>query len=544
MKLDAKRATQIELATALALTVVLGAVHIARLFFAGPLWRDEISTLSMAILPWREFWSSLFVDPFPVLFFAALRGWHALVGNSDFSLRILGCIIGLLVIAAFWLSARLLGRKAPTLALVLIGFCPTLFVWGDTLRAYGFGIFWITLSFAFFWRVLTRPGWASVGLACIAAVGSVQTVYTNALLIFACGMAAFLVAARRRDWKLAGFVLLPGAVAGLSLLPYVPILQTTASWAGGMSVDYSFENSLGMLATALLGLDNPPLWIWIGLAGIGLAAGLFTQFRSVVGSRFDDYRDLAIYALIASLLAFVVTMVFFRVVGWGTNVWYYLPMLAVIALSLDTLWDFRTQFSISPALRAAGALLYLVVTLPFVYEGAMLRLSNLDLIARILQARTAPGDFIIILPYVEGITFNRHFQGAARWTTIPQLKFPPYQTSEDFLEEYRRPDAIRRVLDSIDETLRAGNKVWIASSWGLRIPVNEPAPVAPLAKPDTRPLAHFFWRWQDTIAYQLNARAETASRVEVPCEQPVSVYENSRLAVFSGWKEKPEEAGR
>jgi hypothetical protein len=473
-----------------------------------------------------------------------LRGWHALVGNSDFSLRVLGCIIGLLVVAAFWLCARLLGRKAPTLALVLLGFCPTLFVWGDTLRAYGFGIFWITLSFAFFWRVLTRPGWGAVGLACIAAVGSVQTVYTNALLIFACGMAAFLVAARRRDWKLAGLVLLPGAVAALSLLPYVPVLRTTAGWASGLSVDYSFENSLEMLAMALLGQNKPPLWIWIGLAGIGLGAGLLTQFRSVVGSRFDDYRDRAIYALVASLLAFAATMVFFRVVGWGTNIWYYLPMLAVIALSLDTLWDFRSQFSIAPALRAAGALLYIVVTLPSVYEGTMLRMSNLDLIARILQARGAPGDFIFISPYVEGVTFNRHYYGAAKWTTIPQLNYPPYEPSEDILEEYRRPDAIGRVRDSIDQTLQAGNKVWIISSWGLRVPTKQPPPVAPLAKSDPRPLTHFYWRWQDTIAYHLNAHAETASRVEVPCDQPVSVYENSRLGVFSGWKEKPEEAGR
>jgi hypothetical protein len=542
MKLDAKRATRLELVVALALTVVLAAVHIARLFYAGPLWRDEISTLKLATLPWAGFWSSLFVDPFPLLFFFTARGWHFLVGDSDFSLRLLGCLMGLLVIAAFWLSTRLMGRKTPTLALVLLGFCPTLFIWGDTIRAYGLGSFWVVLAFALFWRVEAQPGLWTIVSATVAAVCSVQTVYTNALLIFACGMAACFVAVRRRAWKRAGLVLLPGAVAALSLLPYVPVLQETGRWASGMRVDFSYENSLRMLAAALLGLKNPPVWIWIGLAGLGLGIGLLVQFRPRVESR--DYRDQALYALVAALLGFAATMVFFRVVGWGTNIWYYLPMLTVIALSLDTLWDFRAQFSILPALRAVGAVVYLLVTLPFVYDGAMLRLSNLDLIARTIEARAAPGDFVVILPYVEGITFDRYFHGTAKWTTIPQLKYPPYRPSEDLLIEYRRPDAIRRVLASIDQTLRAGNKVWIACSWPMQIPAAEPPPVLPLEKFDSRPLGYFFWRWQDAIAYELNLHAIARSPVVVSCEQPVSIYENSRLAVFSGWKEKDNQPGQ
>jgi hypothetical protein len=538
MKLDPERAKRIEVAVALALTLLLGAVHIARLFYAGPLWRDEISTLKLGILPWPDFWSSIFIDPFPVLFLFTLRGWHALVGDSDFFLRLLGSLIGLLVVAAFWSSARLMGRKAPTLALVLLGFCPTLFVWGDTLRAYGFGIFWIVLSFGLFWRVLTRPTWWTVLLASIAAICSVQTIYTNALLIFACGMAASLVAVRRREWKRAGFVLVPGVLALLSLMPYVPVLQATASWAGGLRVDYSFSNSLRMLAAALLGLNHPPLWIWIGLSGIGLGVGLLAQFPSATGSHSNDERDRAAYALVAAVLAFAATMIFFRVVGWGTNIWYYLPMLAVIALAVDTLWDFRAQFSVLPAIRAGGAVIYLIVALPFVYEGTMLRLSNLDLIAQALEAHAAPGDFIVVFPHVEGITFDRYFHGKANWTTIPQLKYPPFRISDDLLEEYRRPNSIGRVLDSINETLRAGNKVWIASSWPMQIPAAPPDPVLPLRDQDSRPLGFFFWHWLDAITYDLNLHAVGRSRIEIPCEQPVSIYENSRVAVFSGWKEK------
>jgi hypothetical protein len=124
------------------------------------------------------------------------------------------------------------------------------------------------------------------------------------------------------------------------------------------------------------------------------------------------------------------------------------------------------------------------------------------------------------------------------------LRYPPFTPSEDLLEEYRRPNAIGRIINSINETLRAGNKVWIASSWPMQIPATPPGPVRPLQKPDSHPLGYFFWRWQDTIAYDLDLHAVTRSRIDVPCDQPVSIYENSRLAVFSGWKEKAEEAGR
>ena len=57
-------ARKIEFAVAGVLTLAVVALHFNVMRHAGPLWRDEISSLSLATKPTlTEFWSSLTFDP-------------------------------------------------------------------------------------------------------------------------------------------------------------------------------------------------------------------------------------------------------------------------------------------------------------------------------------------------------------------------------------------------------------------------------------------------------------------------------------------------
>src|SRR5690242_1819840 len=48
------------------LTVVIIFAHVRVFQYAGPLWRDEISSLRLATMPTLSaFWSALIYDPFP-----------------------------------------------------------------------------------------------------------------------------------------------------------------------------------------------------------------------------------------------------------------------------------------------------------------------------------------------------------------------------------------------------------------------------------------------------------------------------------------------
>ena len=534
--MDARRAQRIELIVAAALTCVLLGAHVVHLFYAGPLWRDEIASLNFATKPsWSEFWAAFSLDIFPGLFFLILRGWHALVGDDDFKLRILGCLIGMAIVVAFWINARLTRRKTPIITLLLFGFCPTLLIWGDTLRAYGLGVLGITLCFGLFWRVIERPGPWEIGLATLVALVSVQSIYTNALLVFACGMAAVAVAVRRRQWGRAGVVLLIGAVAALSLLPYLGFLRGSSGWATLYRVGFSIPASLKMLSMALLGPSHLLLWIWILIAAAGVLSAIFLQ------PRFPECRDSAFYALIAAALAFVATMTYFRVVGWGTNIWYYLPMLAVVSASLDLLCDFRHHLRLVPLARAALALIVLVFTFPTLYSAVLTRLSNLDLVAEIVTKHGRPGDLVIIYPYVDAVTFQRYYHGEIEWMTIPTLAHLPLQHPDDLLNELRRPAAIVPALDKIRHTLQTGHSVWLASTWRWQPPAERPPPVEPLRPNDTRPMGHFLRGWERSFQYVLAAHSEQFFVVPVPSAQPIAFYERSQLFLFSGWHDKPAE---
>src|SRR5207245_5107911 len=90
---------------ALALSFVALVLHVRLLLHGGPLWRDEISSLNLAMAPsFGQFWRALLPDTFPALFFLLLRAWGAVgLAGNDLELRALGCFLGLGTIAMTWL---------------------------------------------------------------------------------------------------------------------------------------------------------------------------------------------------------------------------------------------------------------------------------------------------------------------------------------------------------------------------------------------------------------------------------------------------------
>ena len=71
---------------------------------AGGLWRDEVAAVNLAQLrSWTAIWANLEHESFPLLITAVVRIWTSLgLGASDTSLRTLGLLISLGLIAALW----------------------------------------------------------------------------------------------------------------------------------------------------------------------------------------------------------------------------------------------------------------------------------------------------------------------------------------------------------------------------------------------------------------------------------------------------------
>jgi uncharacterized membrane protein len=509
------------------------------LFSAGPLWRDEISSLTLATKPtWREVWSTLVYDPFPALFFTTLRAWHALFGGADFALRVLGCLIGAICLAGFWICARWTNRRPPLLALAFLGLSPTLIVWGDSLRPYGLAVFSILLAFAGFWMVIKEPRPIYVLLATATAILAAQAIFTNAPLLLACGISAAIVAARRRQWMRALVALGIGGVAALSLLPYASVLRATAEWAEIRKAPLPMAAHLEVLREALLNAGSVTLWLWLTAAALAIAVALISQIRPASEG---ITRDLRLYAVSTGLIGSIATLVFFQRLQWPSNIWYFLPMLALAAMAIDRIldWDAASRRGIILRLTLCVACVLSSVTAAF--TKVQVRASNLDVIASILEKSARKEDLIVIYPFVDAITFSRYFHGPAPFVTIPKIDDLSLHRWDQLVQQARQENAIAPLLTRVNETLRSGHQVWVATTFPLTAPPGTPPPVQPLRDSAPRRIGYFLGGWREQFVANLREHVERSAPVDVALDQPVSRYERSRLFVFSGWKDSAAE---
>jgi hypothetical protein len=190
--------------------------------------------------------------------------------------------------------------------------------------------------------------------------------------------------------------------------------------------------------------------------------------------------------------------------------------------------------------RAGLAVIIVVGSFPALYTAVSTRLSNYDLVADIIAKRAVVGDLVIIDPFVDALTFTHYYHGPVEWIIFPPVPIPSVGP-DDIPDALRRPDAVVSGLDKIKQTLQAGRKVWLATSWNWDPPTQPPALVAPLRPSDNRTMGYFLRSWQRAFQYLLSVHAESSYLVPVPCDQPIAWYEKSRLYLFSGWRSKPEQ---
>lgn len=524
---------RIEVAIAVFLSLLLVGLHLLRWHWAGPLWRDEISSLTLATRPtWRALWHTLVFDPFPAFFFVLLRAWHGLVGSSDRELRLLGILVGLAIIGALWLTARLTHRGAPSWSLLLIGFSPTLIIWGDTLRAYGVGVFWIVLSFACFWRLLEKASWWTFACATLAAVMSVQSAFTNSLLIFALATAVSLLGFSYRRWRGVLGALAAGAIAALSLLPYVPTILATLEWS---SLNQGEPRAWSQLETAMDAMEASGgssiyLWLFSLLALVLIVLPLSLRNESArPGGEVVHRRTLFWYSFISLLIGWVSTFLFFHKIGWNCNVWYFLPALALAAVAIDTASSTR---AILPY-RALGVVLILGFLAPEIWNVLHTRVTNLDLVANVLSRRAGPNDLVVVYPFSDGITFHRYLPHTMPWVTVPPVSDHSLHNWDEILAEVKQPKAMQPVLQEVKNVFDSGGRIWLVSSLPLA-PPKRPPPEEQLHKIGERSLLNVcLITWSSRLTYALSELGGGIERIPIPSSQPISVYEDSRVFLVS-----------
>ncbi len=523
-----------------ALVITLAAVwlHLTFLTHFGGLWRDEVNLVNLSGF---NSLAALRNDSFPILMPLLVRAWSAIgLGGTDFGLRCLGVLAGLGLLYSYWAAAWITRRTPPLLSLAFMGLNVTALTYGDSLRAYGLGSLLIVLVMAAAWAFLAKPSMCRFACLTVLAVASVQTLFHNAVLVGAICLGACAVCARRKAWREAALVVAAGAVAAVSLMPYlttfVSALDPSAGWRTGFRPKFTL---LDLRVAVGFPLEQYP-YLWALFVLLAIVGGAIAAFRPTPASpgvkTAADSKDAPLFGAVTLAAALAGFAAFLRIAGLATQPWYFLPVMALAAACFDAAMPRLPR--LMGAVLLGLAVVSALIAFPLARIGALSRFTNIDLVARLLAAQTAPGDLVIVSPWFYGISFDRYFKGPAAWTTLPPLDDHRLHRFDLVAAQMLRPHPIQPLLDRIATTLQAGHKVWLAG-WA-DIPAAGTAPPADLPPP---PLQGTGWsetpyilNWSDQVEACLAAHSQQFDMVKIPVNADVNPNEDAKLGRAEGWK--------
>lgn len=520
-----------EWATALLITLFAVALHALRLVHAGPLWRDEAGAYHLATAPTLGEVIAKH-ESFPPPFFLILRSWVAIAGDSDAALRLFGLLVGLGLLALFWWTARRTAGTVPLLALALVAVNPSVLIYGDSLRGYGLGTLAIVAAFGAFARLAARPDRRTIIGAAVAALAGVQLLFSNAALLLALGLAAMGVGLIRRRPRVLPAVAGIGAMAALSLLPWAGSVLATRSWSPLLAVAVGPREIFGEMARAASAPVEALVWVWVLL--VALASGPSPASGRGEHSEDRDGEDMRMFALFSIPLVILTQWGFLEALGYAPRPWYFLPMLALVAMALDV------RLSGSAPLRTVRLGVAVLVALALAIPAlglARVRMTNVDLVAERIAAEAVPGDLVVVAPWYYGVSYLRYDRGPAPWMTVPDLADHRIHRYDLVKARMAEREPLRDLLGAVERTLRSGHRVWVAGEIEIP-PPGAPVPVLPPA-----PAAASGWReqpylqaWSLQLGAFLRDHATAGGRARLPSPGPVNGYERLELLVFSGWR--------
>ena len=519
------------IAILLSLTVLF--LLAVRVTHAGALWRDEVAVVNLARMPSvtdiaRNFQHEAFPVPFPLF----VRAYTNIFGTTDRALRGFGFIAGCAVLGAIWLSARLIGRGPPLVALALLGLDATFLFWGTTVRGYGFGSALIILAFGLLASLLREISAGRVIAAILVSIAAVQCLVHNLALVAAMVVAASIVCLVRHDFKRLIVFL---SVLGICMVSFIPYL---GAYSNSWSQVVEFPVTLRFLWNQFnfaLGNPNPAFAAFWHIALLVLLAAAIWRLRRSENETTE--RRILLFASLTAVAAPIAYCAFLETLSYLARSWYFLALVALLAITLDCL---ASKLSNSMSIRAgrlAFAAIALIV-LPFnAWPKILERQTNIDIVAQKIADEAKSSDLIVLAPWQYGISFNRYYLGGTPSITLPPIVDLRVHRYDLFREKMLSEHPIDDVLEKIRLTLATGNRVWIVG--GIKLP---PEGRAPRSLPPA-PNANAGWdnvaysdAWLEQLGAFVREHSEHGQNVSLPIKQGINPFEDVALMVVDGWQ--------
>lgn len=530
-----RRIGWLETVCGIVLLLLITVSHVQMMLHAGALWRDEVQTFHLASLEsLGTIVDLLQFDSFPILWILILRVWIFAGLGSETGLRILGMLVGLAGCLSLIWVCRLIGSRIPILALALFGFCPVVYLYGNSLRAAGCGMVLLFLTLGFFWKALQDPSPRNVAFLGIFSILSVHCVYYNSILLFAMGMGGVAVGLRQRDRRKVLMVLGIGTAAAVTLLPYWNVVSRT-EWGVLIQAPFTVSQMIGKFRETLELAGSHIFWIWLVILATAIPACLW-RYCAKAGESDFQAKDRALFLLTTLAVAVVGYGTFLKVLSYPTQYWYYLAILAMLAVLLDSAIQILAESR--PAVRVirlVGVLIILSTTCLQTWNAVHTRMTNIDLSASVLNKVTTANDLIVVNPWFLGISFDHYYQGTVPWVTVPPVADHRFHRYDLFMEKMTEDYPLAAVHAKIRKTLEEGNRVWVLG-W-IPFPKDAPPPAAlPPAPHSAYGWSEFAYEsvwWQQT-AHLILRHAKKAEIIQSEYSGAVQPFENIPLLVFHG----------
>lgn len=531
---------QIEVLIGLLAAAWVCAILVIMFLHHGALWRDEIVTLWMAQRgSIGELWSWLDKDSFPLAWYGVLRMWIAAgLGGSDQGLRLLGLLIGLILVGSmFWMS-RTWSRRWPLFMLAIFALNPVMFRFCTSIRAYGLGMITLFLMVGSLWLYFDRPTPRRLAAAAFFSFLAVHSLYYNAVVLAAVGVTGIAIFLAARQFRQVLWLALVCGACAASILPYVLGPMTKAKeWKSAFELNFDLKSLLGRCQWSL---DFAANGIAIAVAMLaamvcaGCAAGYF-RWHS------PRRRRRALFIFLSMIVLVVLYFGFLRLLNYATQPWYYAALLAFAAFAIDRGADLLIRRKKMLRIARVVAVVLLVGWTAYGdYRNACTPTSHMDILAAQLEKDVSRNDFVIVMPWHLGTPFDRYYHGAAAWSTYPPLSDVSITRADLVIASFQNIDHAHAVIRKAEQTLAAGHSVWVLGALEFPPPGMSPVDLSPFG-PD-QSLAVTSKIWIANLVYRILQQSSAIERVDPWVGKDMSwpmVYELSPVTRFRGTARAP-----
>ncbi len=454
------------IALVVALDVVLGVI--LRFKSSSKLWLDEAQSVNIANHPYGQIVHYLRLDGAPPLYYFVLHAWMGVVGRSDFDVRALSGVFGVLALGALYFAARAWwGARIALLALAVFALMPYAVYFSTETRMYSLVML---LSAVLFWILrlhLDRPRVATAAALAGLSTALLYTHYWSIYLVGSLGLYGLVrIYLRRRELDRREWMLPAAAMSAFILfLPWVPIFNSQrlhtgtpwstsptildlATWFEGFSVNQSVPHIVVSLHTVITVVLMTLLMVF------GVFGSRMTKESPVVTL---DYRGLSYTRALAFIV--LVTMAVGLAAGRIGHSAYVPRYAAVIAILI--------AFFVARGIRNFERPLRIVIVLALL-SGAALWTDKWGSTSQRTQsgqiaaalADVQPGAVVFVCPDQLGPTLLRYANPHLRYVGYPRFESPVIVNWYDYLAKIRAKTPAQYALRAAS-MVHAGQRVFV-----------------------------------------------------------------------------------